>query len=222
MIQSAHSSADKSAMVRWNALATHPGGNVCRLLLVAFAAMALLAVACGTSEGAGSESNSPPIEDSIATMAADPMPVDHASDFEMSTPSHGVFNLDRLEGRPLMLNFWFPSCPPCRAELPDLQAAYEIHADEIQFLGVQLLGLDSAEEGQEFLDELGIEYPSGADAENQMVRDFKIVGFPTTIFIDSDHNIVKKHAGILSAGSLEVLINSTIAPASTPVDVSGS
>jgi thiol-disulfide isomerase/thioredoxin len=121
-----------------------------------------------------------------------------------------------------VLNFWFPSCPPCRAELPDLQAAYEGHADEIQFLGVQLLGLDSAEEGQEFLDELGIEYPSGADAENQMVRDFEIVGFPTTIFIDSDHNIVKKHAGILSAGSLETLINSTIAPASTPVDVSGS
>lgn len=222
MIQSEHSSADKSAMARWDSLATHPGDSMCRMLLVAIAAMTLLALACGTAENAGSESNSPPVEDSIATMGAASIPVGHASDFEMSTPSHGVFNLDRLEGRPLVLNFWFPSCPPCRAELPDLQAAYEIHADEIQFLGVQLLGLDSAEEGQEFLDELGIEYPSGADAENQMVRDFKILGFPTTIFIDSDHNIVKKHAGILSAGSLETLIDLTITPASTPVDVPGS
>ncbi len=222
MIQSAHSSTDKSAMARWDAITTYPGGNVCRLLLAAFAAMTLVAVACGTSDGAGSETNSPPVQDPIATGAAALLPVGDASDFEVSTPSHGVFNLDRLKGRPLVLNFWFPSCPPCRAELPDLQAAYEGHADEIQFLGVQLLGLDSAEEGQEFLDELGIEYPSGADAENQMVRDFEIVGFPTTIFIDSDHNIVKKHAGILSAGSLETLINSTIAPASTPVDVSGS
>jgi thiol-disulfide isomerase/thioredoxin len=209
-------------MARWVAIATHPGGNVCRLLLVAFAAMTLVAVACGTSDGAESELNSSPVQDPITTMAAAPMPVGHASDFEMSTPSHGVFNLDRLADRPLVLNFWFPSCPPCRAELPDLQAAYEVHADEIQFLGVQLLGLDSAAEGQKFLDELGIEYPSGADADNQMVRAFKIVGFPTTIFIDSDHNIVKKHAGILSAGSLEALINSTIAPVSTPVDVSGS
>ena len=209
-------------MARWDSLATHPGDSMCRMLLVAIAAMTLLTLACGTPENAGSKSNSPPVEDSIATMGAASIPVSHASDFEMSTPRDGVFNLDRLEGRPLVLNFWFPSCPPCRAELPDLQAAYEIHTDEIQFLGVQLLGLDSAEEGQEFLDELGIEYPSGADAENQMVRDFKILGFPTTIFIDSDHNIVKKHAGILSAGSLETLIDLTIAPASTPVDVSGS
>ncbi|MCX8251781.1 MAG: TlpA disulfide reductase family protein [Dehalococcoidia bacterium] len=222
MIQSAHSSTDKSISSQWDAIATYPRSNVCRLLLLAFAAMTLVGVACGTSDGTGSETNLPPVQDPIATGAPAFIPVDHAADFEVSTPSHGVFNLDRLEGRPLVLNFWFPSCPPCRAELPDLQAAYEAHADEIQFLGVQLLGLDSAEEGQEFLDELGIEYPSGADTDNQMVRDFKIVGFPTTIFIDSDHNIVKKHAGILSAGSLEALINSTVVPASTPVDVSGS
>lgn len=222
MYQSAQSSADKYATTRWDAISMHPGANVRRILLVAFAAVTLLAVACGTSDGAGSELDSAPVQDSMATGAAALMPVGDASDFEVSTPNHGVFNLARLEGKPVVLNFWFPSCPPCRAELPDLQAAYEVHGDEIQFLGVQLLGLDSAEEGQEFLDKLGIAYPSGADAESQMVRDFKIVGFPTTIFIDSDHNVVKKHAGILSAESLESLINSTVVSGSSRVNVSGS
>jgi thiol-disulfide isomerase/thioredoxin len=222
MYQSAQSSADKYATTRWDAISTHPGANVRQLLLVAFAAVTLLAVACGTSDGAGSELDSAPVQYSTATGAAALMPVGDASDFEVSTPNHGIFNLARLEGKPVVLNFWFPSCPPCRAELPDLQGAYEVHGDEIQFLGVQLLGLDSAEEGQEFLDKLGIAYPSGADAESQMVRDFKIVGFPTTIFIDSDHNVVKKHAGILSAESLESLINSTVVSGSSQVNVSGS
>jgi thiol-disulfide isomerase/thioredoxin len=222
MIQSAYSSTDKTAITMRAAIATHPGVDVRRLLLVAFAAVTFLAVACGTSDGAGSESDSTPVQDPTATGAAALMPVGDASDFEVSTPNHGVFNLARLEGKPLVLNFWFPSCPPCRVELPDLQAAYELHGDEIQFLGIQLLGLDSAEEGQEFLDELGIKYPSGADAESRMVRDFKIVGFPTTIFIDNDHNIVKKHAGILDAESLESLINSTVVSGSSQVKVSGS
>jgi len=222
MIQSAHPSADKTAMTQRDAIAAHPGANVHRLLLITFAAVTLLAVACGTSDGAGSESVSTPVQDPTATGATALMAVGDASDFEVSTPNHGLFNLARLEGKPVVLNFWFPSCPPCRAELPDLQAAYEAHGDEIQFLGVQLLGLDSAEEGQEFLDELGVTYPSGADAESRMVRDFKIVGFPTTIFIDSDHNVVKKHAGILSAESLESLINSTVVSGSSQVKVSGS
>jgi thiol-disulfide isomerase/thioredoxin len=222
MIQSANSSADKPATTQVEAIANNPGVDVRRLLLVAFAAVTLLAVACGTSDGAGSDSVSSPVQDPTATGAAALMPVGDASDFEVSTPGHGVFDLARLEGQPVLLNFWFPSCPPCRAELPDLQAAYEVHGDEIQFLGVQLLGLDSAEEGQEFLDELGVTYPSGADAQSQMVRDFKIVGFPTTIFIDSDHNVVKKHAGILSPESLESLINSTVVSGSTQVKVSGS
>jgi thiol-disulfide isomerase/thioredoxin len=183
-----------------------------RLLLIAFAAVTVLTVACASSgtestddESASSQSPTSTASTTDAALTSN----GDASDFEVSTPRDGVFDLSRLEGQPVLLNFWFPSCPPCRAELPDLQAAYEDHGDDIQFLGVQLLGLDSAEEGQEFLDELGITYPSGADPTSQLVRDFKIVGFPTTIFIDSDHNIVKKHAGILSAGSIETLINST-------------
>ncbi len=222
MNQSTNSSTDKTAMTRWDAIATHPSVNVRRLLLIAFAAVTLVAVACGISDSAGSESDSAPTQDPTATGAVALSPIGDVADFEVSTPNHGVFDLGRLEGQPVLLNFWFPSCPPCRAELPDLQAAYEVHGEEIQFLGVQLLGLDSAEEGQEFLNELGVEYPSGADAESQMVRDFKVVGFPTTIFIDSDHNVVKKHAGILSAESLESLINSTVVSASSQVKVSGS
>ncbi|MDP6823122.1 MAG: TlpA disulfide reductase family protein [Dehalococcoidia bacterium] len=196
-------------------------GNWRRLLLAVFAAIAIIGAACGTSDDSASDLE--PTADSGPTVSppATLTPMGEASAFEITTPNHGVFNLERLDGQPVLLNFWYPSCPPCRAELPDLQAAYEAHGDKIQFLGVQLPGLDTAEEAEEFLQDLGITYPSGPDQKSRMVRDFKIVGFPTTIFIDNDHNVVKKHAGILSEGSINSLIRSTVASGNRP-DASGS
>ena len=221
MIQKTIIGADTLHEVGWAAIAIRPSGNMRQLLLVAFTAVTLLAVACGTSDGAATASGPAADQDPTASAAASLTPIGDASEFEVSTPNHGVFNLDRLQGQPVLLNFWYPSCPGCIVELPDLKSAHEIHGDEIQFLGVQLLGLDSAEEGQMYLDELGVTYPSGADDEGQMIRDFKVVSFPTTIFIDRDHNIVKKSTGILSPESIETFIAGTIASGDR-LDVSGS
>lgn len=183
------------------------------VFLAVFAASTVFAVACGGGESDASNPAASPGQDTTAdaVVVAALSPIGVAGDFEVITPNHGVFNLEQLEGRPVLLNFWFPSCPPCRVELPDLQAAYEKHGDDIQFLGVQLVGLDSAEDAAEFLDELGITYPSGPDEGSRMVRKFKIVGFPTTVFIDSEHNIVKKHTGILNPDKLDTLIKGTVA-----------
>ena len=178
---------------------------ICAITSVVFVTMA-----CDSTGGISLEAGATDGQDSTTTTGAVLLTDGDAPAFEVASPTGGVFNLDRLEGQPVLLNFWFPSCPPCRAELPDLQDAYQRHGEEIQFLGVQLLGLDSAEEGQQFLNEFGITYPSGPDVENQMIRDFKVLGFPTTIFIDRNHNVVKKYAGILSEDSIESFIASTI------------
>ncbi|MCH2509499.1 MAG: TlpA family protein disulfide reductase, partial [Dehalococcoidia bacterium] len=41
-------------------------------------------------------------------------------------------NLARLEGKPMVLNFWAGLCPPCRAEMPQFQLFYEEFKEEIQ------------------------------------------------------------------------------------------
>ena len=43
---------------------------------------------------------------------------------------HGNFDLDMHVGKPVLINFWFPSCPPCRAEMPDLQIAFEKYGED--------------------------------------------------------------------------------------------
>ena len=115
--------------------------------------------------------------------------------------------LSQFLGQPVVINFWFPSCPPCRAEMPDLQKSFSEHrADGVQFIGVQLLGLDTTEDGQEFIDELGVTYAVGPDENGQILRDYEVTVFPTTVFLDRDHRIVTKWGGILTAGKLDELV----------------
>ena len=40
-------------------------------------------------------------------------------------------NIDQILCKPIVLNFWAGQCPPCRAEMPDLQEFYERAKDEV-------------------------------------------------------------------------------------------
>ena len=119
--------------------------------------------------------------------------------------------LSQFEGDPVVINFWFPSCPPCVAEMPDFEKAYQAHkADGLRMIGVQLVGLDTAQDGQAFIEELGVNYMIGPDQQNgsggQILMNYKISGFPTTVFLDADHNIVRTWTGALNHEKLEELI----------------
>ena len=119
--------------------------------------------------------------------------------------------LSQFEGDPVVINFWFPSCPPCVAEMPDFEKAYQAHkSDGLRMIGVQLVGLDTAQDGQAFIEELGVNYMIGPDQQNgsggQILMNYKISGFPTTVFLDADHNIVRTWTGALNHEKLEELI----------------
>lgn len=47
--------------------------------------------------------------------------------------------LEEFEGKTIFLNFWATWCPPCIAEMPNIQALYEsVESDTIQFVMVSL------------------------------------------------------------------------------------
>ena len=55
-----------------------------------------------------------------------------------------VVRLSQHSGQPVVINFWYPSCPPCRLEMPDLEATWQKHRDDgLQFIGIQSLSLDT-------------------------------------------------------------------------------
>ena len=151
-----------------------------------------LAVACsGGGEAAvvaGAADGAP----DLVTRAADAAPDFEIELFENANHERGeVLRLSDLTGKPVVLNFWYPSCPPCRAEMPDLEQAFQDHRDEgVEFIGVEELILDTVEDGQDFVTEIGVTYALGADVEGDLIKEYGITGFPTTVFIDRDQQIV--------------------------------
>src|SRR5690625_5188421 len=60
-----------------------------------------------------------------------------APDFELETIEGETVKLSDYRGEKVMLNFWATWCPPCRAEMPDMQKFHENH-DEGVILAVNL------------------------------------------------------------------------------------
>ncbi len=188
------------------------------MVILLLIATAFVAAACsGPSQEAVmfDEKGRPIAEDEAAAIraAATVVPADTAPDFELTLFQTALHNagenlrLSDLKGHPVVVNFWFPSCPPCRAEMPDLETAFQNHRkDGVEFVGVQLLGLDTAQDGQDFIDEVGVNFAIGADEDVSIFRAYEVRSFPTTVFLDEDLRFVRKWAGPLSEGKLEEFV----------------
>ena len=73
-------------------------------------------------------------------------------------------------------------------------------------VGIQSLVLDSVEDGRKFVNEFGITYPVGADVASNIQLSYKIIGFPTTFFINRDHQIIRKWSGLLDNKQLQEFV----------------
>ena len=175
------------------------------LLLVIMAALVL--ASCGGSDAGGQDNQS------SAEVAQD-FPIDVYQGADVLGSSALNFNEMLTLDKPVVLNFWAALCPPCRAEMPDLQRVSDRFGDRVLFFGLdvgpfQLLG--TREEGKELLKELGITYPSGSTEDDEVIRDYGISNMPTTFFITSNGEIQRKWAGILNEDKLVELVEDLIA-----------
>ncbi len=133
-----------------------------------------------------------------------------APDFKVSTFGHGEISLEDLRGQPVVLNFWFPSCPPCRTELPEFEEVYQQYQGTIEFIGIQQIGLDTIEQGMNIVQEFGLSYPIFADVGSKVQVDYGVIAYPTTIFIDKDGNIRDSHSGLIRKSELEKQVQSLL------------
>ena len=117
-------------------------------------------------------------------------------------------DIDQILGKPIVLNFWAGQCPPCRAEMPDLQEFYEGSKDEVTLLGIdvgQFTGLGTRRDARNLLKELGITYPAGYTGDGSVVRKYEVLGMPTTVFINADGTVFETWSGGLNLNILERL-----------------
>ena len=110
-----------------------------------------------------------------------------------------------IGGRPVVLNFCAGLCPPCRAEMPDLQEFNEDFQDRALLLGVdlgQFTGLGNTDDAQKLLSDLAITYPAGFTSDSDVIRNYQVLGMPTTIFIDREGRIFNRWTGALNKNVL--------------------
>ena len=179
---------------------------------VAFVSVAVvvLAAACGGAGPADDDVDMPSISTGAESDAAASM--DLAPNFTITLyqgqDKLGAEQVDlsQLVGKPVVLNFWAGLCPPCRAEMPDLQVFYEGFRDQVTLIGIdigQFTGLGNREDAQELLNELGVTYPAGYTGDAGVVQEYRILGMPTTVFIDSSGEVFKVWTGALNNEVLE-------------------
>ena len=114
-------------------------------------------------------------------------------------------SLPELAGDPLVVNFWASWCPPCIAEMPDLELVHADLGDQVRFVGLNTQ--DDLARAEELAEQTGVTYQLGIDPDGALFRDFEVVSMPSTFFVDADGVIVHRHAGLLTEPQLREIID---------------
>ena len=133
----------------------------------------------------------------------------------------GMFiNLSDLQGKPVVLNFWAGLCPPCTAEMPELQEFYDEYSDKVVLLGIDVgryTGLGERTDAADLLDDLNITYPTGFDRDGNTIRMYEVFNMPTTFFLNSKGEIYRKWTGVINKKSLIEVSDEMIADENSSV-----
>ena len=112
------------------------------------------------------------------------------------------FDLAGLAGKPVLINFWGPSCVPCRDEFPLLEAKLAQHAaDGLTVVGV--LTDDPPEPARDFVSQYGATWPTVVDPDKAVKSAYRVIARPQTYFVDRTGVIRSIQVGELTDADFE-------------------
>jgi len=113
----------------------------------------------------------------------------------VSLDGERMVNLSDLQGKVVFMNYWATWCPPCVAEMPNIQSLYDKMKsnDNIQFVMVNLD--ESRNKAEKFINEKGFTFPIYRPA-SATPKVFQSSTIPTTFVISKDGKIVSTHKGM--------------------------
>jgi thiol-disulfide isomerase/thioredoxin len=119
-------------------------------------------------------------------------------DFELEDLQGNTVRLSDLKGKIVFLNFWATWCPPCRNEMPHMQAFYEKYQDDMVVLAVnpnklENQGFDDSEKAEErareYVEEEGFTFPVLLDRDDSVWDMYRQRGIPANYMIDREGTI---------------------------------
>ncbi|MBC63899.1 MAG: hypothetical protein CL746_06265 [Chloroflexi bacterium] len=123
----------------------------------------------------------------------------------MESTSGDEVNLQKLNGKIVLIDFWSSWCAPCIAEAETLASTYDRWSEyDVEFVGIAIW--DTLPEVKNFIKKYNIKYPIVLDDYGQIAVDFGVAAIPEKILIDKNGKIVKKLLGPSSSKELNNLI----------------
>jgi len=123
-----------------------------------------------------------------------------APDFELKTLTGETVKLSDLKGKKVMLNFWATWCPPCKAEMPEMEQFFKEDHKDLEILAVNI---DPQLDVKGFADQNGITFPILLDEKDEVNAKYHIISIPTTYFIDSQGIIQDKFTGAMPLEAMQ-------------------
>jgi peroxiredoxin len=117
-----------------------------------------------------------------------------ASAFDLADPAGERVRLSDYRGKTLIVNFWATWCPPCRAEMPSMQRAWE----QLQGEDIDLIAINVGESGDDiarFIEQVPVDFRLPMDRDSEVVQAWPVRGLPTTFVVDPRGRLAYKAAG---------------------------
>jgi len=129
-----------------------------------------------------------------------------APDFTLQTVEGQEVTLSGLRGKVVLLDFWATWCGPCKESIPHLTQLYKNYQDK----GFELIGMSMDKSGEvemvrRFVKSMDILYPIIMTPED-VARNYKITGLPTTVLIDKEGKVREKIVGFNSTIGQQIVL----------------
>ncbi len=129
-----------------------------------------------------------------------------APDFTLVDMEGNEVTLSDFRGKTVFINFWATWCPPCRAEMPEIEAVYQEYKDkDVVVIGVDIL--EPEDVVRQFVEQGGYSWIFILDATGAVSDDYRITAIPTSFFIDREGIIQAVVIGAMTKRAMETKLD---------------
>jgi len=127
-------------------------------------------------------------------------------DFELEDLNGKKVALSEQKGKKVFLNFWATWCPPCKAEMPDIEKLYQETKDS----GLVILAVNVGEDKktvQDFITKNKYNFPVLLDVKGEISQLYQVTGIPTSYFINTNGFLDDGATGAIPFESMKDFVN---------------
>ena len=130
-------------------------------------------------------------------------PVGNAPNFIVQDKNGQAVQLTDFAGKPVVINFWATWCGYCKQEMPDFDRAYAAYPDVVFLMINATDGVyETKKKADKYVASEGFSFDVYYDVTTSAQNAYNLTGYPTTVFINAQGDVVAKEVGMISYATL--------------------